>query len=590
MIKAVPAPWSRSLGGRFLRLALAGGAAAAAAASWVTYQAAVGETERRLDERARLIAGMVNHAAMVSTTTSALRHVLQEVIGAEPEVQSIVVTVNGPSEPPHILAAIDRAAADGAIGRTPGAQLQADIGRAIERGAFGRHHGADWQRVVFIAPLAPHVSQQIVPHRPDAEGSSHRIGGEPGRLLTSKAYRGAILLTLDRGRFAQVLPTLVWRPLIALAAAIAVTVLIAYVWVRRRVLAPLRACRAVLGRRRPGDRGGGAPPPAGDEIAEITHGVRRSLDLLGQQRARLAASAADQAAACRRVETVNERLHREITARLRCEEALFEAQRQAELANRVKSEFLANMSHELRTPLNAITGFSEVMRNELLGPIGNPKYREYVQDIHASGRRLVDIIDDVFDLAQAESATLELDEEDFDVARVVGAARMSAWEHARKGGIELELEIDDGLPMLRADKAKLGRILAYLLSNAIKFTPAGGKVTLQCRCRWRGGHEFRISDTGIGMDPADIATALAPFRQIDSQINRRFEGTGLGLTLTKALVDLHGGSLDLESEPGVGTLVTVGMPPERVVRSPAGGAAAANVVAIDGRACQSLAS
>ncbi|MFQ5955847.1 MAG: sensor histidine kinase [Kiloniellales bacterium] len=568
MIKALFAPWSRSLGGRFLRPLVLGGTAAAAATAWLTYQAAFGQLEQQLEQRARLIAGMVNHAAMVSTKASALRHVLEDVLGAEPEVQAIVVTIKGPAVPPRILAAIDRAPADAEIERTPAAHVQADIRTAIEQGAFGRHPHPDGQRFVYIAPLAPHISQQVIRDPRAGRESTAHGGAKLDGLLTTKAYRGAIVLTLNRGRLDQAIAALMWRHLLALAAAIAITVLLAYVLLRRQVLGPMGAMGEVLRRREQDRPTGFAPAPAGDEIAELKYGLDRMLGVQERQQARLARFAAARAAVLRRMETVNERLHKEICARHRYQEELIAAKRQAELANRIRSEFLANMSHELRTPLNAITGFSQMMRSEMLGPIGNARYREYAEDIYASGRHLLDIINDVLDLAMAESAEHELHEQDLDVSEVIGAVRVMVWERAQRGGIELEVGVDDGLPMLRADERKLKQILGYLLSNAIKFTSAGGKVTLRGWRRQGRGHVFQISDTGIGIAPDDIPTALAPFRQIDRQINRRFEGTGLGLTLTKALVELHGGSLELKSQVGVGTLATVGLPAERIVRSP----------------------
>jgi len=241
---------------------------------------------------------------------------------------------------------------------------------------------------------------------------------------------------------------------------------------------------------------------------------------------------------------------------------------QAEAANRAKSEFLANMSHELRTPLNAIIGFSEVMKDETFGPVGSDRYRTYAEDIHDSGRHLLSLINDILDLSKVESGSDELHEEDIEILEVTETALKMVRQRAAKRGLELELELPDGLPLLRADKRKMMQILANLLTNAIKFTDPGGKVTLRGWCKMDSGFVFQIADTGIGIAPEDILKALAQFGQIDSDLNRKFEGTGLGLPLTKALVELHGGYLDLQSQVGVGTTVTVRFPAARIVQVP----------------------
>ena len=251
----------------------------------------------------------------------------------------------------------------------------------------------------------------------------------------------------------------------------------------------------------------------------------------------------------------------DITLRRQAAETMRQAKEQAELANSTKSEFLANMSHELRTPLNAILGFSELMGNATLGPLGNPKYEEYVRDINDSGRHLLALIQDILDLSKIEAGKLTLDGEEIDVARTIRSCLVLVKERARNGGVELKTDIRQELPALHADQRKFKQILVNLLSNAVKFTPAGGEVTLKAWWREDSGFVFQVADTGIGMALADIPTALSPFGQVDSTHG----GTGLGLPLTKSLVEMHGGSLDLQSEVGAGTTVTVRFPSERVV-------------------------
>ncbi len=225
------------------------------------------------------------------------------------------------------------------------------------------------------------------------------------------------------------------------------------------------------------------------------------------------------------------------------------------------------MSHELRTPLNAIIGFSEIIKNETFGPVGSPKYREYTNDIHESGHHLLSLINDILDLSKIESGTDELHEDKIEIPEIIRSALMMVGHRAERGGIKLELELPDQLPALRADELKLKQILVNLLSNAIKFTDAGGEVTLRAWCRMDSGYVFQIVDTGIGIAPDDVPKAPSQFGQVDADPNRQSEGTGLDLPLTRALVELHDGALDLQSIIGVGTTVTVRFPAERIVAS-----------------------
>ncbi|MFP6731534.1 MAG: PAS domain-containing sensor histidine kinase [Alphaproteobacteria bacterium] len=265
----------------------------------------------------------------------------------------------------------------------------------------------------------------------------------------------------------------------------------------------------------------------------------------------------------------------DVTMRKQTEDALITAKEHADFANRTKSEFLANMSHELRTPLNAIIGFSEVMKDGMFGPIGSPKYAEYVKDINASGAHLLELINDILDLSKIEAGKTELNDEIVDVMRVLKSCLTLVKERAQAGGLELSCDAASNLPALYIDERKLKQILINLLSNAIKFTPTGGKVTIRIWSHSDDGYVFQVADTGIGIALIDIPKALAPFSQIDSDLNRKYDGTGLGLPLTKALAELHGGSLDLQSEVGVGTTVTVRFPAERIVSETANASTAA---------------
>jgi two-component system, cell cycle sensor histidine kinase PleC len=248
----------------------------------------------------------------------------------------------------------------------------------------------------------------------------------------------------------------------------------------------------------------------------------------------------------------------------------------AEAASQAKSAFLANMSHELRTPLNAIIGFSDLMRSETLGPMGNANYRGYAADIHFSGSHLLEIINDILDVVRQESGKMELREEPVAVETAVEEALRLIAPDASRGSLELRWHPPaPPLPELFCDRVRLRQMLLNLLSNAVKFTGPGGWVETKAELR-SGGLQLIVSDSGIGIKPEDIARIMTPFGQIASVYSRKHQGTGLGLTLTKALVERHGGRLTVYSVPDVGTTVRLSFPAERVMRSPAGSKAASD--------------
>ena len=256
----------------------------------------------------------------------------------------------------------------------------------------------------------------------------------------------------------------------------------------------------------------------------------------------------------------------EITERKKDEVALLMAKEEAELANRAKSEFLANMSHELRTPLNAIIGFTEVLEKEAFGPESDPRYGEYLKDIKSSGTHLLDIITDLLDMSKIETGNIQPREQDVDVREVIGSCVRLVEERASVGGVRVVAEArDEQYPRLWADKRMVKQVLINLLSNAVKFTPAGGEVKITPEWSLEGGYLFEVSDTGIGIAKEDIPKAFTRFAQVQGDIRRKYEGSGLGLPLSKSLVELHGGWIEMRSEPGEGTTVTVGFPAERVI-------------------------
>jgi signal transduction histidine kinase len=265
----------------------------------------------------------------------------------------------------------------------------------------------------------------------------------------------------------------------------------------------------------------------------------------------------------------------DVTERRTAEAALLRAKQEAELASRSKSEFLANMSHELRTPLNAIIGFADLLKSEIFGPLGHARYRGYVADIHDSGQHLLNLVNDILDVSKIESGKTELSEEPVDVANVIESCLRLMRDRVHARGLHLACTLPPGLPLVRCDELRLKQIVLNLLSNAVKFTPPKGRVAVRAALE-DGGLLISIEDSGIGIAAEDIDKALRRFGQIDSRLQRKYEGTGLGLPLTKSMVELHGGRLALDSTPGIGTKVTVWLPPERTLYpADAPGAAAA---------------
>ncbi len=252
---------------------------------------------------------------------------------------------------------------------------------------------------------------------------------------------------------------------------------------------------------------------------------------------------------------------------------LEEARIAAEELSRVKSQFLANMSHELRTPLNAIIGFSEVIRDARMGPV-DARYRDYARDIHNSGDHLLRLINDVLDLAKVEAGRLELHEEPLDLRKLFLDCRRLIVDRLGDGRLEFASTLPAEPPQIVGDELRLKQILLNLLSNAIKFTPPGGRISLSAAVIAEG-LAIAVADTGIGMEPHEIAIALEPFRQVDGAFTRRFEGTGLGLPLAQRLAELHGGRLAITSSKGSGTVATLYLPARRVLAPDSDDAAAA---------------
>lgn len=260
----------------------------------------------------------------------------------------------------------------------------------------------------------------------------------------------------------------------------------------------------------------------------------------------------------------------DITKRKEAEIAMRTAKLESDIANRAKSEFLANMSHELRTPLNSIIGFSEIIKNEAFGPIGKKEYWDYANDIYESGKRLLGVINEILDVSRIQAGERQLNEGVVSVRRLMDSCIDLMRSKAEAGSIQMNNQLQNTDVQLVGEAQAIKQMILNLMSNAIKFTGDGGMVTLSGEMDSAGQFIISITDTGTGLSEEEIQKALSPFGQVDGEYNRKKSGTGLGLTLVKALVDLHGGSFDLISQKGIGTTAMLTFPAKRVSQKPAG--------------------
>jgi signal transduction histidine kinase len=363
--------------------------------------------------------------------------------------------------------------------------------------------------------------------RPLATVATNREGQ---KVLTSSApistLGWSVITELQRGEAFAPLVAELYRALVLLLLGLALSTM-ASVFLARRMVQPIRAIQQ-----------GAAQLAGGDLDQRISVRSGDELEALADQFNKMAAALKDSYSGL--------------------EHKVEERTRELEIANRHKSEFLANMSHELRTPLNAIIGFSAMLRERLLGGLSD-KQAEFIGDIHASGKHLLSLIDDILDLSKVEAGRMELNLSKVHVASAIDNALTLVRERATRHGIALSANVDDNIGEITVDERKLKQILLNLLSNAVKFTPEGGRIDVSAR-NLESRVEISVADTGIGIAPEDQAAVFEEFRQVGSDYTKKAEGTGLGLTLTRKFVELHGGMISLTSEPRSGSIFTFTLP------------------------------
>ena len=456
------------------------------------------------------------------------------------------VTFRHGSEPYMTIATAQAAKKPGVVIADVNLKLIWDAVSAIRVGESGNAYVVDARGKLIAHPdislvlretdlsALPQVAAALANPNPEARDIHNIVGDAPegGRVLTAHAAIPRLGWTVFVQQPLREALAPLYASLIETAALLGLGLLLASLlglYLARRIVAPIALLQAGAQRLGAGDLSQRLSVRTGDEIEALA----REFNLMADQ-----------------LQEYTTGLQQKVAAKTA----------ELELANRHKSEFLANMSHELRTPLNAVIGFSDALKERMFGEL-NAKQMEYVGDINASGQHLLSLINDILDLAKIEAGRMELDLRRFDVASALENCRTLIRERAHRQGLTLDFEVAPGLGTWKADERKFKQIVLNLLTNAVKFTPAGGRVKVAAS---NGGDwlEVSVDDTGPGIAPADHQTIFEEFRQLRTHGEAKNEGTGLGLALTRRLVELHGGAIELDSDVGRGARFVVRLPRE----------------------------
>jgi len=296
-------------------------------------------------------------------------------------------------------------------------------------------------------------------------------------------------------------------------------------------------------------------PAMNDELVDIEYVITQST-------LKRHATKSNEASVIRNIATLT---FRDITQRKKAEHAILKAAQDSENANRAKTQFMANMGHELRTPLNSILGFSEIIKDQLIGPVGSDKYVDYAGEINTSGNQLLSMLNNILDISKVEANSLQIDEDAVDMTDVIATVRheLTRWDGLQHRTIDFHVE--EGLPAVRADYRLLRKTLINLLSNAVKFTAADGQIAVSVSVNAETGLIISVHDDGIGIPQEHIAEVTKPFYQADAALDRLHDGSGLGLALVKAYARAHDGTIEIQSTPGTETTVIIRLPRERMI-------------------------
>jgi signal transduction histidine kinase len=550
-----------TLATRVLLPLILGGVAVSMLGAWMTSKSAHNQMEAQLALQGELVANALNHVALVADTPIMFQHIVEEIRKDTPAIETIFIVSKTDN---RIFAASDPIMVGNSLEDLPPSELKNHLLDIDHSGhvEIGRHQDSYFhttaESFVYVAELTPcagaisrakHMRNSVKAGDGNADEPAGPVifhGPKCGPQIASagdeaKPVRGTILVALDLHSTDSAVNAILRYSTVALLVSVLLTTALATVLLKRYVLTPLDQVTNSMRKRQGGETRVRAPADQSvHEISYLTTSLNDMLDRIDDQQDRL----------------------------FRAKKLAEQARNDALSANRSKTEFLANMSHELRTPLNAIIGFSDFIRTSSVSDLGREKIAEYAGDICRSGQHLLEVINEMLDLSKIEAGKLDLLEQTVDIPRLAESCVAMVRERIETGHLTLQLNVPGDLPPVLADELKLKQVLLNLLANAVKFNSPGGRVRLSAFPADDGSLRIEVSDTGIGIAEEDIERVVRPFDQGQNVFTKEYGGTGLGLPIAKAFVELHGGKFHLESALGRGTCVTIELPQSRVLPMP----------------------